>query len=71
MIQRAIYVRSWRVDITIRDAVNSHLPVPASRLAQVCATTLDVAGARPPASLGLILSDDAELAELNREEIDS
>ncbi len=66
MIQRAIYVGPWRVDITIRDAVNSHLPVPASRLAQVCATTLDVAGARPPASLGLILSDDAELAELNR-----
>ena len=66
MIQRAIYVRSWRVDITIRDAVNSHLPVPASRLARVCAATLDAAGARSPASLGLILSDDAELTELNR-----
>jgi probable rRNA maturation factor len=51
------------VDITVRDGVVS--PVPAAGLARVVASALDAAGAPSPASLGLILSDDAELAELN------
>ncbi len=41
--------------------------VPATALARVAAAALDAAGATSPASLGLILSNDAELAELNAE----
>jgi probable rRNA maturation factor len=51
------------VDITVRDGVVS--PVPAASLARVVASALEAAGAPSPASIGLILSDDAELAELN------
>jgi probable rRNA maturation factor len=51
------------VDITVRDGVVS--PVPAAVLARAVAAALDAAGAPSPASIGLILSDDAELAELN------
>ena len=60
---RAIYTGPWRVDITVRDGVVS--PVPAAGLARAIAAALEAAGAQPPASIGLILSDDAELAELN------
>ena len=42
-------------------------PLPASSLANVATRALDAAGARSPASLGLILSDDAELASLNEQ----
>ena len=66
MTQRAIYVGRWRVDITVRDGVYPPSPVPVSRLARVCAAALDAAGAPSPASIGLILTDDAELTELNR-----
>ena len=65
---RALYVRAWRVDLTVRDGVRS--PVSAARLARAIAAALDVAAAAgrapTPASIGLVLSDDAELAELNR-----
>ena len=74
MSQRAIYVGPWRVDVTVRDRVDPTVPVsgpisvpiPLSRLARVCGAALDAVGAPSPASLGLILSDDAELSELNR-----
>ncbi len=65
---RALYVGPWRVDLTIREGVRS--PVSAARLARAIAAALDVAAAAgrapTPASIGLILSDDTELAELNR-----
>jgi probable rRNA maturation factor len=72
--QRAIYVGPWRVDVTVRDRVDPAIPVsgpisvpiPLSRLARVCAAALDAAGAPAPASIGLILTDDTELGELNR-----
>jgi probable rRNA maturation factor len=72
--QRAIYVGRWRVDITVRDGVDPpvpargpvSIPVPFSQLARACAAALDAAGAPSPASIGLILTDDAELTELNR-----
>jgi probable rRNA maturation factor len=51
------------VDIEWRDGVQRL--VPAARLARVVVAALDAAGAPSPASLGLILSDDAELGELN------
>jgi len=61
--QRTVYVQPWRIDVTVRDGVD-----PVARIAGLCravARALDAAGAPTPASIGLILSDDAELAELN------
>ena len=60
---RAIYLPPWRVDLTVRDGV--HVPVAAAALARTVGAALDASGAPTPASIGLILSDDAELAELN------
>ena len=60
---RAIYLGPWRVDLTVRDGVVS--PVAGAELARLVAAALSAAGAPAPASIGLILSDDAELAELN------
>lgn len=57
------YLGPWRVDVAWRDGVTHQ--IPASRLARAVAFALDAAGAPKPASIGLILSDDAELAELN------
>ena len=41
--------------------------MPGQRLARAIAAALVAAGAPNPASIGLVLSDDAELAELNHE----
>lgn len=65
MRERAIYLSPWRIDVTIRDGVGE-LPIRISRLGRAACAALDAAGAPAPASIGLILSDDAELAELNR-----
>jgi probable rRNA maturation factor len=67
-VTRAIYVGPWRVDLTVRDRVEA--PVAGSVLARSIGRGLDVAAragrAPKPASIGLILSDDGELADLNR-----
>jgi len=47
----------------IRDGVDPLIPL--ARLARTAAVALDTAGAPTPASIGLILSDDVELTELN------
>ena len=60
---RSVYLRPWRIDVTVRDGVSS--PVAIARLARAIAAALDAAGAPRPASIGLILADDAELAGLN------
>jgi probable rRNA maturation factor len=60
---RSHYLGPWRIDVEWRHGVARLLP--ATVLARVAATALDAAGAPRPASLGLILSDDTELAELN------
>jgi len=60
-----IYVGPWRIDPTVRDEVASSLPVAVAALARAIAAALSAAGAPSPASIGLILSDDAELASLN------
>lgn len=62
---RSLYRPPWRIDLTVRDGVR--LPVAAGRLAAVAADALTAAGAPTPASLGLFLTDDAELATLNAE----
>ena len=59
------YLGPWRIDVEWRDGVERLLP--ATRLAGAVAAALDAAGAPRPASIGLILSDDAELGELNAE----
>lgn len=60
---RAIYVGPWRVDLTVRDGVV--VPVAGAVLGRAIADAVSAAGAPSPASIGLILSNDAELAELN------
>ena len=65
-----IYLAPWRIDVTIRDSVvdahGGRRPVATAPLARAIAAALDAAGAPRPGSIGLILSDDAELATLNQ-----
>ena len=63
MRMRSLYLGPWRIDVERRDGVPRLLPDTA--LARAVAAALEAAGAPRPASVGLILSDDAELAELN------
>ncbi len=60
---RSIRVDAWRVDVTERPGVAR--PVPLVRLARRIAAALDAAGAPAPATVGLVLSDDEELADLD------
>jgi probable rRNA maturation factor len=62
---RRLYLGPWRIDVEWRDGVPRLLP--ATVLARAAAAALDAAGAPSPASLGVILGDDAELAALNAE----
>jgi len=55
----------WRIDPDVRDGVRRPLPIAVAALARAMAAALTAAGAASPASIGLILSDDAELATLN------
>jgi probable rRNA maturation factor len=57
------YLGPWRIDVEWRDGCPRILP--ATVLARAAAAALDAAGAPRPASIGLILSDDRELADLN------
>jgi probable rRNA maturation factor len=59
----AHYLSGWRIDVERRDGVPRL--VPAAALARVVVAALEAAGAPSPASLALILSNDAELGELN------
>lgn len=61
----AIYLRPWRIDVSVRDGVRS--PIALVALARLAAHALAVCRAPSPGSLGLILSDDRELAALNVE----
>ena len=60
---RTIYLPPWRVDLTVRAGVPRLLSGTA--LAGAVGMALEAAGAPRPASVALILSDDAELSELN------
>jgi probable rRNA maturation factor len=57
------YLGPWRVDVERREGVGRLLPETV--VARAVAAALDAAGAPGPASLGLILAHDAELAGLN------
>ncbi len=60
---RSLYLGPWRIDVTIRDGVVA--PVASAALARAMARAAEAAGAPSPASIGLFLSDDGELADLN------
>jgi probable rRNA maturation factor len=62
-VTRSIYRPPWRIDVDVRAGVRS--PVPSSSLAGAVSAALDAAHAPSPASIGLILTDDGELATLN------
>jgi probable rRNA maturation factor len=62
-VTRSIYLRPWRVDVTVRDGVEA--PISAAALAGAMTRAAEAAGAPAPASIGLILSGDPELASLN------
>ena len=64
---RAVYLGPWRVDLTVRDGIETL--VSGAVLTRTVAAALTAAGAPEPASIGLILSDDAELAALNADHL--
>jgi probable rRNA maturation factor len=64
-VTRSIYRPPWRIDLDVRDGVRS--PLSGAALARAIGAALDEAAPPMPVSIGLILSDDAELAALNAE----
>jgi probable rRNA maturation factor len=60
---RSIYRPPWRIDLDVREGVDA--PLALALLARTAAAALDAVDAPAPASIGLILADDAELAQLN------
>jgi probable rRNA maturation factor len=64
-VTRSIYHDRWRIDLDIRPGAPRVLD--GGQLARVAANALDAADAPAPAAIGLILTDDTELASLNEE----
>ena len=62
-VTRTIYRTPWRIDVDVREGII--MPTPVAGLAAAIASALDAARAPAPASIGLTLIDDAEIAELN------
>jgi probable rRNA maturation factor len=62
---RRLYLSPLRIDVTARDGVTP--VVPLARLGRAIRAAALASGAPTPASVGLVLTDDAELARLNRE----
>jgi probable rRNA maturation factor len=60
---RAHYVGPWRIDVTVREGVAR--PASNASLTRAIARAAMAAGAPSPASIGLFLADDSELAALN------
>jgi probable rRNA maturation factor len=63
--QRPLYVGPWRVDVIRRSAVAP--PLARTRIAVAVARALEAAAAPQPGSVTVVLTDDDELADLNRE----
>jgi probable rRNA maturation factor len=62
---RSIYRPPWRIDLDLRPGIDA--PLGAGAIGRLVAAALDATGAPAPASIGVILSDDVELARLNAE----
>jgi probable rRNA maturation factor len=62
-LTRAHAIDGWRIDVTVRPGIPR--VVSGAEAARVIATALAAAGAPRRASLTVVLTDDAELAELN------
>ncbi|HTK44382.1 MAG TPA: rRNA maturation RNase YbeY [Patescibacteria group bacterium] len=62
---RSIYLQPWRVDVVTRRGVEARLADAA--LARAVGAALDAAKAPAPGSVTVVLTDDDELADLNRE----
>jgi probable rRNA maturation factor len=62
---RSIYRVPFRVDVVARDGVSA--PLSAAAIADAVARALDAANAPRPGSVTVVLTDDDELADLNRE----
>ncbi len=60
--RRVIYRPPWRIDLVVRADVPKLFP--EARLAALLTAALHAAGAPRPASVGLLLTGDAEIAEL-------
>lgn len=60
-----LYRGPWRIDLTRRPGVPRILPNAA--LARAIAAALEASAAPQPAAVGLVLTDDRELAELNEQ----
>src|SRR5688572_16129226 len=60
---RSVYRPPWRIDLDVR--VGDPLPATRRVLADAIAHALEAAAAPEPASVGLILIDDREMASLN------
>ena len=61
---RSFYLPPFRIDLEIRGGVPRM--IPASALVGALRSALVAGGAPEPASVGLVLADDPELARLNR-----
>jgi probable rRNA maturation factor len=67
---RSIYIGPWRIDLSIRPG-SARLPSTRASLARAVARAVEAAGAPSPASIGLVLSDDRELADLNQRHLNA
>jgi probable rRNA maturation factor len=63
--RRTVYLPPWRVDVIRRPGIPGR--PAATTLASAVARALEAAGAPSPGSVTVVLTDDAELAELNAE----
>ena len=61
--RRSLYADAWRIDVTSRHATPRL--VPDAALARAISRALEAAAAPKPGSVGLVLTDDSELAYLN------
>ena len=64
---QVLYRRPWRIDVVTRAGV--HSPLPSAGIAAAVARALGAASAPAPGSVTIVLTDDAELAELNEEHL--
>jgi probable rRNA maturation factor len=62
--RRIVYRPPWRIDVVERAAVSS--PISASAIASAVTGALEASGAPSPGSVTVVLTDDQELADLNR-----